>query len=95
MRKRRGTNVISRSCWTEDDNQKLREMYDQCYGITEMGVLLGRTEGAVFQQIEALGLSERVYKPRIKKLEYKCQCRNCTLTEICSHPQFCPRFDDV
>jgi len=90
MRKRCGENGIRRECWNKEDNEKLREMFDQCFGLTEIAVLLDRTERAVSQQVQALGLYERVYPPRERPVQYKCQCQNCRLSSQCSNPGFCP-----
>lgn len=93
MRKRCGENGISREYWSPEDNEKLREMFDQFYGITEMAVLLNRTERAVYQQILALNLYERIYPSRKRALKHQCQCNNCFLSSECSHNGFCPRQD--
>lgn len=42
--------------WTDDEKNRLRILFDSGVGITEIALELGRTEPAVYQQIEKLDL---------------------------------------
>lgn len=46
-------------CWSEEDKGKLSEMFFDNVGITEMAVILQRSETAIMQQIEKQDLYDR------------------------------------
>ena len=75
----------SEAYWTEEERNELKRLYWAGTGISEMALLLQRSENAVFQQLIALGLtgasakrSQRFPKPQ------KCQCP-CCKELACSH----------
>ena len=45
--------------WTDDEKNRLRILFDNGVGITEIALELGQTEPAVYQQIEKLDLYGR------------------------------------
>lgn len=78
--------------WSDEDRERLRTMFGQGVGITEIAIRLQRTEPAVFQQIEKLDLYERKDRPRRRKSEPKpipapCECL-CSVCEV--DPNSCP-----
>lgn len=45
--------------WTDDEKNRLKTLFDSGVGITEIALELGRTEPAVYQQIEKMDLYGR------------------------------------
>lgn len=75
-------------CWSEEDKGKLSEMFFDNVGITEMAVILQRSETAIMQQIEKQDLyGRRLYPARQKNCseQPKCLCDNCM-----ADPALCP-----
>lgn len=65
---------------SKDENERLTAMFYDGVGISEMAVLLQRTEPAVMQQIEKLDLYMRKSKPSRRKNSYRnagCKCPSC------------------
>lgn len=78
--------------WTQEEQDELRQRFDQGTGITEIAILLQRTEPAVIQQIEKMDLYHRKQYPRRRKDPFKalnCFCSTCRVD-----PYFCPRYKD-
>ena len=48
--------------WTEDEIERLKEMFDEHFGITEAAVTLKRSETAIYQQMEKQDLFDRKAK---------------------------------
>ena len=66
--------------WTDDEKNQLRILFDSGVGITEIALELGRTEPAVYQQIEKLDLYGRKQNPqrqRSGKKPPECLCDRC------------------
>lgn len=55
-RARRLLGPVRRRKWTERDVAKLRAMWDACYTLTWLARKLGRSEKAVYEKAQALGL---------------------------------------
>ncbi|WP_302659027.1 hypothetical protein [uncultured Dysosmobacter sp.] len=75
-------------CWSEEDKEKLSEMFDDDVGITEMAVIFQRSETAIMQQIEKQDLYDRTLHPtrqRNNSVPYKCLCEVCV-----ADPALCP-----
>ena len=75
-------------CWSEDDKRKLSEMFFDNVGITEMAVILQRSETAIMQQIEKQDLYDRKLYPtrqRNSPVPSKCLCEVCV-----ADPALCP-----
>ena len=73
---------------TDDDKNRLRILFDSGVGITEIALELGRTEPAVYQQIEKLDLYGRKQNPqrqRNGKKPPECLCGRCG-----NDPTSCP-----
>ncbi len=74
--------------WTDDEKNQLRILFDSGVGITEIALELGRTEPAVYQQIEKLDLYGRKQNPqrqRNGKKPPECLCDRCM-----ADPALCP-----
>lgn len=75
--------------WTAEEREKLARLFDDGIGLTEIAILLQRTEPAVSQQVEKLDLYQRKENPARRRDPDKspvCLCGNCKLD--CA---FCPR----
>lgn len=66
-----------RDYWTEEERQQLQDLYEEGYGISEMAIIFNRSECAIYNQIEAMGLSQKIRRPRKKSTECKCSKCNC------------------
>lgn len=83
--------------WSEEDKENLSKMFSEGVGITEMAVILQRSETAFIQQIEKMNLyGRRLYPARQKNCseQPKCLCDNCMadpalclLRTICTNNQ--------
>lgn len=54
----------STAYWTPEERAELERLYNEGKGISEMSLLLQRSEGAIFQQLVAMGLMGAQGKPR-------------------------------
>lgn len=82
--------------WTEEDRQKLKDSYDSGIGITEIAYTQGRSETAVFQQIDKMGLFSSPIKRSSGAKEPKCLCANCKVCKnLCPGISTCPRQKEV
>ena len=75
-------------CWSKEDKEKLSEMFYDNVGITEMAVILQRSETAIMQQIEKQDLYDRRLYPtrqRNSPVPSKCLCEVCV-----ADPTLCP-----
>ena len=74
--------------WSDEDRERLKDMFEDGVGITEIAIRLQRTEPAVFQQIEKLDLYRRKDRPRRRRsLGKTCSCY-CSICEV--DPRNCP-----
>ena len=69
--------------WSSGECEFLRTMYHDGTGITDIAILLQRSETAIMQQILKLDLPDRQAYPirRKKKPKYYCLCERCRLPE--------------
>lgn len=77
--------------WTEEEKAQLKSMFEEGIGITEIAMVLQRTEPAVMQQIEKMDLYQRERYPQRRKSVPKapaCLCSTCMLDR-----SFCPRCE--
>lgn len=85
--------------WTAEDNEQLHTMFDDGVGISEMALMLQRSEAAVAQQIEKLDLYERKTNPVRSRKENKppaCLCDHCRVDRaLCPHIGDCPLKREV
>lgn len=66
--------------WRPEEREKVIELFNSGVGITEIAILLQRTEPAVYQQMEKLDLYKRkAYPMRRRALPQpsECLCGNC------------------
>ena len=66
--------------WTEEEQKRLEKMYNGGTGLTEIAMILQRTESAVCQQIERQDLLQRAAHPRRGPgggRHCKCRCETC------------------
>lgn len=79
-----------REYWTDEDKKILDREYKNGTSINEIALILNRSESAVHQKIEQLGLCVRnpfsMRKRSGSKKDYKCLCENC----MCDR-SLCPR----
>ncbi len=78
----------ARDYWTDDEKNRLRILFDSGVGITEIALELGRTEPAVYQQIEKMDLYGRKQNPQRQRNGKKppdCLCGRCG-----NDPTSCP-----
>ena len=68
----------STAYWTPEERTELEELYKAGNGLSRMSLLLQRSEGAIFQQLVAMGLMGVQGKPRQRNpRQSKCQCPRC------------------
>lgn len=79
-----------REYWTEEDKAVLVREYKNGTGINEIALMLNRSENAIHQKVEQLGLCVRnpfsMRKRSVSKKDCKCLCENCTCDR-----SLCPR----
>ena len=77
------SNERHRVYWTEYEKQQLREMFASGIGITQMALLLQRSEMAIVNQLNALGLFKKCRAP--KKTKKECLCPQCSHYGKCTN----------
>lgn len=78
--------------WSEHEKERLRLYFNRGEGITEMAILLCRSEPAIMQQIEKMDLYGRKTNPQRRKGAKRpsCLCSVCQLPEtLCSNFRNC------
>lgn len=74
----------NRDYWSKEDYEKLNELFDQNYGITEIALNMRRTERAVYQQMLKQGLFEAKNR-RWRERKAKCICHKCPVKNTCEY----------
>jgi len=75
--------------WDQEEIEKLKDMFNEGVGISDIALQLQRTEPAVQQQIEKLDLYRRKDRPQRRKQNKK----RCEYADNCPHtPETCPKF---
>ena len=67
--------------WSQDEKDRLEELFYEGVGISEIAIRLQRTEPAVIQQIEKMDLYQRKSYPKRRRSFAKsvsCLCQQCT-----------------
>lgn len=76
--------------WTDDDRALLQREYENGTSINEIALILQRSESAIYQQIERMGLCIRnPFSARRKSVNlnaHTCLCKNCKCDR-----SLCPR----
>ena len=71
--------------WDEKELEKLLSFFVEGYGISELAVLFGRTEIAIYQQLGRLGLLAPQCRPRSRRTKSvdipQCSCPTCAVTD--------------
>ena len=83
MRQRTGQMEREGMYWTDEDREKLKMLFCQNIGITDIALELQRTEVAVMQQIQLLNLYEKIRRSPASKKQEGCLCKKCTLQSSC------------
>lgn len=71
-----------RERWSKEDKEKLRELFDECMGITDMALYFQRSELAVANQVAK-------FLPRVRKQKQgtdECKCPQCIHYRECLEP---------
>lgn len=55
-----------RDYWTPEERQELEDMYYAGYGISEMAIHFNRSECAIYNQLELMGLFKKTRKAKNK-----------------------------
>ena len=73
--------------WSDEEREKLSQKFNEGAGISEIAVLLNRSEPAIMQQIEKLDLFDRKENPRRQRVtrQLNCLCGRCG-----NDPALCP-----
>lgn len=79
--------------WTDDEKQQLKTLFYENIGITDIALILQRTEVAVMQQIQLLNLYEKVRRTAAAKRHLDCLCHRCRNKTTCQVRDFC-RFSE-
>ena len=102
---RTGTKPAERSgeYWSEEDSALLRQLYAEGVGISEIALQLGRSEGAVCQQLTKMGLLTPQGRHRTRKKEADettewpdgCLCPHCSVKACQNCGKECPHAGTV
>lgn len=79
--------------WSKEEIETIKNLYHDGVGISEMAITLGRTESAVFQQIDRLHLQPEpgyIRKRKRKKETAICLCLECNVLSCPYHGKECP-----
>ena len=76
-------NERHREYWSESERDQLREMFANGIGITEMALTFRRSEMAVVNQLNTLGLFKKCRAPKRTKKE--CLCPQCSHYGECTN----------
>ena len=88
VKKMRFNMVDEKRLWSDEERRILKVRFENGYGISEIVVELGRSEGAVYQQIKAMGLYPDVKKRvHLKKIicDEECLCNVCNKLDVCKY----------
>ena len=88
---RRRTNRLEREgeYWTDDEKKKLRDLFDEGIGLSDISLVLQRSERAVIQQVQKQDLYNSKEQPQRAHRGFKppvCLCDTCQLDR-----NACPR----
>ena len=90
MRKRTKRLERENRYWNKDEKWKLRTMFYDGIGISEISLVLQRSEMAVIQQIEKEDLFERKSRPQ-RKRQHMRRCSACLCNSCNADASQCPR----
>ena len=78
--------------WSKEDREKLCQLFWENVGISQIAVEMGRTERAVFNQLDKAGLFNPQSKSRDRQAsnsEDQCLCPECNVTTCRNHRRGC------
>ena len=88
LRAIRGTEVMparNGEYWRDDERNQLKKLYNEGVGISEIALMLQRSENSIIQQLTYLEVL-RAPKPRKSyRKKPKCLCFKCELHAICPY----------
>ena len=82
-----------REVWSPEEIEMLRKSFNEGHGISEIAVLLQRSERAVFQRLQQEDLFREINKknPENQNIN-KCKCKKCELKDSCpKNNEFCSK----
>ena len=68
---------IYRKIWDSTENDELKRLFYDGYGISDIAVCIGRSEKATIKQIDKLELYKKIYN-KSQKIKLDCKCPTCT-----------------
>ena len=80
-----------RAYWNDELEQDVKDLFNEGRGITEIAVLLQRTENSIVSKIKELELEKPIYKKHPKEDmpddtdDTKATCEHCLCTECVDH----------
>ena len=77
MRKTPYAQDRDRDIWTEDERNQLKKMFNAGEELSEIALVLQRTELAICQQAMVMGLYVRKRRPKMEQTGCKCLCEKC------------------
>ena len=78
MRKTPYAQDRDRDIWTEDERNQLKKMFNAGEDLSEIALVLQRTELAICQQASVMGLYVRKRRPKAEQAGCKCLCEKCS-----------------
>ncbi len=73
--------------WSEEERNMLEKMFYECAGISEMAVFFQRSEVAIINQLNLMGMFQKVRRPKEK--EHGCRCPGCEFYGNCERKCIC------
>lgn len=69
--------------WSKEDREKLYQFFQDGCGISQIAIEMGRTERAIFNQLDRAGLLAPQSRPRSRRANQsgiQCLCPDCNMT---------------
>ena len=81
MRKTPYAQDRDRDIWTEEERNQLKKMFNAGEDLSEIALVLQRTELAICQQAMVMGLYVRKRRPKMEQTGCKCLCEKCAASK--------------
>ena len=78
MRKTPYAQDRDRDFWKDDERNQLKKMFNAGEDLSEIALVLQRTELAICQQASVMGLYVRKRRPKAEQTGCKCLCEKCS-----------------
>lgn len=78
--------------WTKADREKLHQLFWEGCSISQIAVIMDRTERAIFNQLDKAGLLAQQSKPRGRRVNnsgIQCLCPDCNVKTCQNHGREC------